>query len=155
MGLATIIEIVQVNGLEVSQATAAEFSLYEAEQTIRQWVGDEKYEDMLTAGSAAAYKTSESNREYSDIEYTNSVRAEAMLAFAYALPRMNMRITEKGGLVKMIGLDPMGNANMLMGKRELDAYARDIVSKARMLMRELIYHGAITKESRGGETYVL
>ena len=155
MGLATVVNVETVNGLERTVAIKAAASLYSAEQTIRQWIGDAKYEDMASAGSAAAYLTAESNRTYADTEYTNTVQAEAMLAFAYALPRLNMRITSQGGLVRNLGLDSMGNANLLMSKRELDSYTREITTQARALMREMIYHGNISEESRGGETFVL
>lgn len=155
MGLATVADIETINDLEYVVALKVSLRLYDAEQHIRRWIGDQKYEDMVTAGSAADYKTAEADRTYADTEYTNARRAEAMLAYSMALPRLNMRLTNMGGLVRNLGTDPLGNTNMLMSKRELDSYAREIYQQARSLCREMIYSGNMTEESRGGETYVL
>lgn len=153
MALATLQNIIDFNGLSYEVAEKVQPYLYEASEKIREWIGDQKYEDMVSAGTAAAFLTAESNRQYADTEFSNTQRAEAILAFAYALPRLNMRLSEKGGLLKATGFAE--SINQIMGKRELDAYAHEIIARARLLMREMIYHGYISREDRSGETFVL
>lgn len=153
MSLANLQNIIDYNILEHDVAVKAEKYLNHAEQTMRGWIGDEKYEDMVASGSADAYKTFESNREYADTEFSNTVEAESLLAFAYALPRLNMRITPKGGLVKATGFSE--SRNSLMGKRELDSYVREIMSQAKLLVREIMVDGVMSSDDRQAETFVL
>lgn len=153
MALAKLQDIADNNDLTYEVASKVEKYLNRAEQQMRRWIGDEKYEDMLAVETAAAYKTAESNREYADTEYANVVEAESLVAFALALPRLNMRLQEKGGLVKSTGFAE--SMNSLMGKRELDSYVRDINAQAKLLVQEIIYHGIITSDNRAGSTFVL
>ncbi len=124
MALTDQIKVLEHNGLSADLALKVFQYQDEAENLLRQWIGDSKYEEV-EANTSHAY-------------YTKVQKAESLLCYAYALPVLNMRVTEKGGVVKMIGLDQMGNANMLMGKRELDSYVRNLIARSRKLVRKLI-----------------
>lgn len=96
----------------------------EAEEVLRGWIGDAKYDD-IAADTAHQYRA-------------RAVRAETLLTVMVALPDLNRRLTNEGGHVRQLGTDPLGNTNSLMGKTELDAYAANLYNRARSLVRRII-----------------
>lgn len=94
----------------------------EAEDMVRKWIGDSKYEEI---------EASTSHTYYSKVQ-----KAESLLAFGIALPSMGMSIREKGGLVKSTGFAE--STNMLMGKYEVDSYSRNLFARARQQLRKLL-----------------
>lgn len=64
-------------------------------------------------------------------------RAEAMLSLSYALPFVNFRITESGGLSRLIGMTAGDSREELMSAQELKKYAVMIRSQAIELLQGL------------------
>lgn len=96
----------------------------EAEEVLRDWIGDPMYE-RLEANTAHPF-------------FQRAQKAESLLCEMIALPALNRRLTEQGGHVRNLGLDQLGNANLLMGKNELDAYCVNLRHRARLLVRRFI-----------------
>lgn len=124
MPIANINDIISASGYDYPIVEKIENYLDEAENLLRKWIGKAKYVEV----------SADASHDY----YSKVKKAEALLAYALALPTLNLRPTERGGHVKNLGLDQMGNSNFLMGKRELDSYGRDIRARARGLVRELL-----------------
>lgn len=82
-----------------------------------------RYDEIVALGS-------------SDQHYIALQRAEALLAVYFALPYLNMRVTEKGGLARAIGLAE--GVNDLMSNQELEAYRRSIYVLAHEALRMLV-----------------
>lgn len=96
----------------------------EAEALLREWIGDAMYDTIRLDTSHA--------------RYTNTQKAESLLAEMIALPDLNRRVTEAGGHVRNLGLDQMGNSNTLMGHSELTAYASGLRHRARLLVQNIL-----------------
>lgn len=94
----------------------------EAEEMVRKWIGDSKY-DEIAADTSHSF-------------YSKAQKAESLLAYGLALPLLNMRVSEKGGLVKNTGFSE--SVNDIMSKRELDSYCRNLFARARNLLRKLL-----------------
>ena len=122
MPLADLNSIIENNSLEYAVAEKVFKKITQAENMLRKWIGDTKYDEILV----------DTTHTY----YDELKLAESLLCFAIALPRLNMYIREKGGLVKATGFNE--TRNQIMGKRELNAYQREIYHEARQQIRELI-----------------
>lgn len=122
MSLTTVDKIITHCGLEYPIADKVVGYVDEAEDMLRDWIGDTKY-DEIEADTSHTY-------------YTKLQKAESLLAFGNALPVLNMEIREHGGLVKSTGFAE--SMNSLMGKRELDAYGRNLFARAKRLVRKLL-----------------
>lgn len=71
-----------------------------------------------------------------DADRERADRAESALALYYAMPFLNLRWTEIGGLVRAVGFDQ--GRTELMSKRELDAYRGELYKEAMTLLSEWI-----------------
>lgn len=96
----------------------------EARQTLRRWIGTGMY-DAIEANTSHEY-------------YADAVRAEVLLVLAISKPDLNLRLTEQGGHVKNLGLDTLGNTNILMGANELMAYSTNAYHRARLAVADLL-----------------
>ena len=122
MPLATLNSVKEDNSLTLEVAEKAFKKITVAENLLRKWIGDTKYNEILA----------DTTHDY----YDELKLAESLLCFAIALPRLNMYIREKGGLVKSTGYKE--TMNTLMGRRELIAYQRGVYNEAKHLIRDLI-----------------
>lgn len=126
MPIATIVDIIEHTGLEPDVAQKAERKLPLASQRVRKLVGDLYYEALEAAA--------EGGEQYERRQRV--VQAECLLAYADALPELNLRLTEKGGLVRSTGYGE--SRQSLMSKRELDDYRLDLTAQAKALISDLI-----------------
>jgi hypothetical protein len=83
----------------------------------------ERYDEIVALGS--------SNKHYIALQ-----RAEALLATYYALPFLNMRLTEEGGLMRAIGL--VEGQRDLMSNMEMEAYRRSIYAQVYAILMKLL-----------------
>ena len=93
-------------------------------------VESERYDEIEALGS-------------DDKHYEALQRAEALMAVYYALPTMNLRMTEAGGI--SLAIDVEGTRS-LMSQREMEAYRRSYYSQASEVLEKLYrYHEADEK----------
>ena len=129
MPLTDLNKITTHTGLDYKVAQKVEQYADEAEVMVRKWIGETKYNEVA-ADTAHTY-------------YTKVQKAESLLAWAIALPVLNMHIREKGGLVKSTGFAE--SSNQIMGKWELDGYSRNLFARARQLLRKLLLASTYTE----------
>ena len=122
MGLITVASIEQVSGLGAEACERVLSYASRAERAVRQVVTDEVY-DEITA------------RDTGDVDRQDLVTAEATLAYAYALTLLNLRVTDKGGLVRAIGWDQ--TRQELMTPYQVKRLQRELIESARALIRPL------------------
>ena len=94
-----------------------------AERYLRGRVTDAVYD--------AAENTSDDNHE-------TLKSAEAMLAVSYALPFVNLRVTETGGLTKVIGLNDLESREELLTPRAVDRLRHQLKAEADELTAHLV-----------------
>jgi hypothetical protein len=111
-----------LNGEELS--TRALVHVPQAERYLRNRVSDSVYSAAQTAGTGADYEALK--------------QAEAMLAVSYALPYVNMRLTETGGLSKVIGMADMDSREELLTFNQIKMIQKELVSQANELTQHLI-----------------
>lgn len=111
-----------LNGEELSDK--ALIHVPQAERYLRNRVSDSVYSAAQTAGSGA--------------DYDALKQAEAMLAVSYALPYVNMRLTETGGLSKVIGMADMDSREELLTFGQIKQIQKELVSQANEITQHLI-----------------
>lgn len=122
MPLTTIQEIESVNNLSQRLAERVfEFQI-EAEELLYDWISETKYNEI--------------EADTSHIYYARLKRAETMLCYYFALPTLNQRQSQDGGLLRQVGISEA--TNVIMSTRELNSAARSVQSRARRLIRDLI-----------------
>lgn len=147
MAIATSTTITAVTGFNSTIAGKIDDHLTDAEleckrilTTSRTWdepdgtEGDDNYKTVLDAES----------ERYDEIvalgagekHYVALQRAEALMATYYALPFLNMRLTENGGLSRAVGIAE--GQNDLMSNQEMEAYRRTVYGRAYELLRKLL-----------------
>ncbi|APF20395.1 hypothetical protein Calab_1456 [Caldithrix abyssi DSM 13497] len=94
--------------------------LKKAEVRLRELIGDAKYDELESASSGD--------------QRDKAAQAESYLTAYYALPFLNLRVTEKGGFVMATGFEQ--SRNELMGKRELDGYRAGFFRQAMLLIKD-------------------
>ena len=122
MPLTNLNKIESHNNLTYKVAVKVENFADEAEDMVRKWIGDTKYNEVAA---------SESHTYYSKVQ-----KAESLLSYGLALPVLNMKLTEEGGLIKSTGFAE--SSNSIMGKWEMDSYSRNLFARARQLLRKLL-----------------
>ena len=93
-----------------------------AERRVRREITSDGYDDIEAAGPGS-----------DDFEALKE--AESLIVAYIALPRLNLRLTEKGGLQRRTGV--VDNENDLMSKAEMDAYREDWLGEANDLLAEI------------------
>jgi len=122
MPLTTIQDIEESNNLSLRLATKVfEFQI-EAEELLVDWIGQAKYTE-IEADPSHTY-------------YARLKRAETILCYYYALPTLNQRQSQDGGLLRQVGISEA--VNVIMSTRELNDVARTTKARARRLIRDLL-----------------
>ena len=119
MPLATSASIQLYTGLDAPAAQRAAVHALSAEVALCAELGD------------AAYAAACGDAELSPL----AERAESLLAVAEALPLLNLRVTEKGGLVDAVGWDA-SRAEML-SQREITRLTDSLRERAMLLVRRI------------------
>ena len=84
-----------------------------AERETRREVGSDRYDEIVDAGGA---------------ELAQLAAAESAICAAIALPRLNLRPSERGGLIRSAGADQ--TRTEFMSLREAKAYAAEVRAQA-------------------------
>ena len=80
------------------------------------------YDDIVSKGAG--------NEDYEALQ-----EAESLLFVYFALPRMNLRVTEKGGLQRRTGV--VDNENDLMSYSEMNEYRSDAFGDAMDILEDI------------------
>lgn len=129
----------------VSAATATEIAkrLRIAEIYLRNLKGDTWYDDLVALGGT----------DPGDGSLSRAEEAESLVAFYYALPHLNLRIDEDGGILLQEWTDD-GQGGRLQKAfstmRTLDAARAELLSQAKCLI-----YGDVTVEYTGEESTLI
>ncbi len=85
-------------------------------------LGTTRYDEVVALGTA-------------DASYVTLTKVLARFSFWAAFPMLNLRLTEKGGFIRSIGLAE--TSTELMSRREMAAYRSDLYRKAKTLLETL------------------
>lgn len=107
---------------------------YLAERWLRRHLNAD--EDDIDDGTNDRYQDVIDNNTDGDVLYDSLVKAEALLATFYAIPRLQVRITKKGGLVRATG--NVDQTVDLMSHNEMNAYRSQLKQDAQQLLEDVI-----------------
>ena len=95
----------------------------QARAELRSVIGADTYDSVHSTGSGTDHDKCE--------------QAESLLALSFALPLLNLRPTDRGGLSKAIGM-AAENVEQLMSAREMERYAGIIRLQAIEIVADLV-----------------
>lgn len=121
--LTNTILIEKYSGFPADVAAKLEKDISKASKKLRALIGDTAYDDL-------------SSRPAEDPDRERAAQAESLLAVYYGLPKLNLRVTKIGGIVKATGIDQ--TRNEIMSKNEMEKYRADFLGQALFLIDDLI-----------------
>lgn len=129
MPIADAISIALHSGLEAPVATKAAVRASSAERDARILIGDEEYDRILELAPNSV-------SDDIDEEYAVLLEAESLLCVAHALPTLNVRVSEKGGLVSEVGFEH--TRAVLLSSNQVKAYQREFRQQAHSLLARFL-----------------
>jgi hypothetical protein len=113
--------IMLATGLDEAAATKSLHALRRAEADVRSLIGNEEYDRVAAI------------EEEGDEEVDDLTEALSLLCLVYALPTLNVRVTEKGGLVSAVGFEQ--SRTELMSQGALQKLQHSMRGQAHSLLR--------------------